>query len=191
MPKYRILDLDNCISDDGWRIPKIDWTQSDFNRRYHVYHMLAPFDLLANGQLLATPARLIVLTARPVSYRPMTEEWLRRNLVNAEYLVMRNDNEHAPSGVLKELQLGWLLAHYGIGRDDILDAYDDREDVIEMYLRNGIDGKLARAHDLCAYTQVGYKPRDDAMAGSGVARDLSASIDVAKKASAACSKVIA
>lgn len=163
MKKVRILDLDNCISDDGWRISRIDWHQTNLDRRYHDYHSLAPFDLLGNGQLVCTPCDIAIFTARPVSYRAATEEWLRRNAIRSQYLIMRNDGNHMPSDMLKRQQVEWLVAHYGVGLYDIEMAFDDRPEVVEMYKSLGIKAEVAAIHNLCAYSKPGYKPSIDLM----------------------------
>lgn len=150
---YRILDLDNCISDDGWRIGRIDWQHSDPDRRYFNYHALAPFDLLGNGQLLATPARLVIFTARPVIFRAPTEEWLRRNRIEYVFLLMRNVGQNAPSATLKQQQLIQLEAHCSVAREEIECAYDDRADVVEMYRKYGLRAEVAAIHDACAMTR--------------------------------------
>jgi hypothetical protein len=150
--KIRILDLDNCIADDGWRIPRIQWQHKDLDRRYHEYHQLAAFDLLGNGRLLATPHDIAVFTARPVAYRAMTEEWLKRNCIRPKVLMMRNNGEHKPSVILKAQHLDWLINFNGYRLEDILDAYDDRPDVVEMYRTAGINAHVAAIHDVCAMT---------------------------------------
>lgn len=152
-----ILDLDNTIANDGWRIPAIDWTQTDPMRRYHRYHSLAPWDKIGNTELFSsTPHDIIILTARPGMYRPTTEEWLRRNNVPWRILLMRNNNDNRPSVELKRHQLVWLSDVYGVDLEDIVAAYDDREDVCEMYTAQGITAHVTPIHNVCAYT----KPRE-------------------------------
>jgi hypothetical protein len=103
-----ILDLDNCIANDAWRIPKINWQKENPLDRYHDYHSLSGFDELGNGDILTRHelAEIVIFTARPVLYRAVTEEWLRRNGVNYEYLVMRNNNDHCHSLELKRHKSG-------------------------------------------------------------------------------------
>lgn len=149
-----ILDLDNTISNDGWRIPAIDWTQTDPMRRYHRYHSLAPWDKVGNTELFSnTPHDIIILTARPGMYRHTTEEWLRRMSVPYRVLLMRNNNDNRPSMALKKSQLTWLNDFYGFDLEDIVAAYDDREDVCEMYRAQGIEAHVTPIHNVCAYTK--------------------------------------
>lgn len=148
-----ILDLDNTIADDEWRIPRINWQKSDPTERYHDYHMLSSFDAVGNRSLFeGSPHDIVIFTARPTTYASITYEWLQRNGVKCRDILMRNRDDHRPSVQLKATQLNWLLELYGVRRDEIVCAYDDRPDVVQMYWRAGIRAELAPIHTTCAYT---------------------------------------
>lgn len=149
---YVIVDLDNCIADDAWRIPQINWQKSDPLDRYHAYHALSGFDELDNADLLETGHDLIIFTARPVLYSPITEEWLRRRGVRYHHLIMRNNNDHRSSVDLKRQMLHWLPETYGVPWRQIAAAYDDRPDIVEMFRKHHIDAHVRAIHDVCAYT---------------------------------------
>ncbi len=151
MTTYRILDLDNCISDDGWRIPFINW-QKDRQNRYHEYHQLAPFDKLGNKGLLTSPHKLIVFTGRPVYFHAATEHWLQQHFITITHLIMRNNDDLSNSADLKQKQLSWLLGHYLSSHDTIADAFDDRPDVVAMYRAHGIDAHVRAIHNVDAYS---------------------------------------
>lgn len=142
----RILDLDNCIADDAWRVPFIDWKAPSIWRRYHKYHSLAAFDRCGNRRLLSFDEPTAIFTARPIWYRELTEEWLARNDVPYQHLLMRNNEDERPSTALKLTQLRWLLQHYGVNIGEITVAYDDRPDVVGMYLAEGIRAEVAFIH---------------------------------------------
>lgn len=147
-----ILDIDNCIANDAWRIPRICWQHEDPMRRYHDYHSLSAFDTAGNRHLFeSSPHKIFVFTARPVHYHALTEEWLRRNGVDFEALLMRNDDDHASSTDLKLRQLKWLLNDYGVCRGDIFCAYDDRPDVVAAFERAGVRAEVRSIHNVCAY----------------------------------------
>ncbi|NDE18484.1 hypothetical protein EBZ80_26615 [bacterium] len=153
MKKHVILDLDNCIADDSWRIPNINWQKANPMERYHDYHSLSAWDRLCNARIAHdTRYHHVIFTARPVLYRAVTEEWLRRWGVFHEVLIMRNNEDHTPSVELKRRMLQWLPEHYGIELSNIEAAYDDRPDVVEMYKQQGINGQILSVHDVCAYT---------------------------------------
>jgi hypothetical protein len=149
--KIRILDLDNCIADDGWRIQYIDWTQPDPDKRYELYHLLSNKDEARNTHLAdAYRYDIVFFTARPERYRSKTLKWLERHGIRHKAILMRGADDSRPSAVLKSWQLSELLTSCDI--NDIQDAFDDREDVVEMYRALGIYSEVIRIHDLCAYT---------------------------------------
>lgn len=159
MKEHIIVDLDNCISNDGWRIPKIKWDKFDPSARYHDYHSLSGFDEVANLLIFDQhpQASTIIFTARPVFYRAVTEEWLKRKKVPYEYLVMRNNHDFRSSVQLKQTMLEWLPDIYDINLDQIVAAYDDLPEVVEMYRKHGIIAHTCEIHSVCAYTNPNLK----------------------------------
>jgi hypothetical protein len=150
---YVILDLDNCIADDAWRVPHINWQKKDPLERYHEYHSLSAFDAVGNADLFAGHHHeVIVFTARPVLYSAVTQEWLRRNGVPVKHLIMRNLGDHRPSVELKRHMLHWLPELYDVPWGEIVAAYDDRPDVVAMYAKHNIPAHERSIHDVCAYT---------------------------------------
>jgi hypothetical protein len=140
-----IVDLDNCISDDNWRIGKINWQKQDPDDRFHDYHSLSGFDELKNRHVLDAASGIIVMTARPSTFRAVTEEWLRRNDVIYDHLIMRNNNDHRTSAELK-MAMVKSLGLYGINTKDIKCAYDDRTDVVLMYESLGLVAETMWIH---------------------------------------------
>lgn len=157
-----ILDLDNCIADDSWRIPKINWAAEDPLNRYHDYHSLSGFDTAHNHDLyINTRCDIVIFTARPIMYRALTEEWLRRHGVGYQLLMMRDMDDHTPSLDLKRKQLMALFNNTDIRSGDIVGAFDDRPDVVAMYATFGIPSQVKFVHDVCAYTKpVEYRLKD-------------------------------
>lgn len=151
--QYIILDLDNTIADDGWRISEIDWSCEDPTQRYHRYHSLSRQDNLGNEDLLATGLRPIIFTARPVDYRSITMEWLTKHKIFPEALIMRNKGDHRHSVQLKREMLHWLPEFYDIPWSAIKCAVDDRQDVVDMFRKHHIWAERRQIHDLCAYTK--------------------------------------
>lgn len=155
-----ILDLDNTIANDGWRIPMIDWASEDPFNRYHKYHSLSAFDEACNKDLFeGVDQRIVVFTARPVNYRYQTEEWLKRVGVKFDALYMRNTNDHRSSALLKVTQFGWLTADYGVRPEDVHCLYDDREDVVSRFRAMGVIAERRWIHDICAYTNPNAKEK--------------------------------
>lgn len=152
--EYIILDLDNCVSDDSWRIHMIDKKQADPDLRYRNYHRFMGQDQCRNRHLFTSfHGRVIVSTSRPDRYRGDTEAWLARNDIHATFLFMRAEDDHRPSADVKREHamkiLGWLNRDPE-QKNTIHCAYDDREDVVEMYKMLGINAKRVLIHDKCA-----------------------------------------
>lgn len=164
--KYAIFDLDNCIADDAWRIPLIDWDAHDPDARYKEYHARCLEDQLDNSVVFfrtvayCTP---IFFTARPTSVREETLRWLRDVVgVKDPILFMRNKGDHRHSVELKREQVTWLY-HEQIDISDVSVAYDDRPDVVAMYKEVGIEAHVLAIHGTCAYTPP--NPRIQTKAG--------------------------
>ena len=157
--KIAIFDLDNCISNDGWRIPSIKWDKTNIWERYHNYHRKCYYDEFCNKEVMKEHVdqghQIAILTARPVEYSGITRNWLQRNKINPEYVYFREAGCHLHSKDLKEQQLKLfehMLSLYEY-KTEIVAAYDDREDVIKMYRDNGIScARVLKIHDVCAYT---------------------------------------
>lgn len=145
-----ILDLDNCIAHDAWRIPRINWRLTG-DARYHDYHLLAPWDSVGNHELFEGK-RCAILTGRPVMFRAATLHWLTRAGVDVAALLMRNPNDSRSSAMVKRAQVIHLLAHYDVSFEDIEAAYDDREDIVHMYREWGFKAEQRSLHSVCAYT---------------------------------------
>lgn len=155
MTKFIIVDLDNCIADDAWRIPKINWSKPTPIARYHDYHSLSGFDAIGNLRIFDEHADcgLIIFTARPELYRALTHEWLTRRGVPYERLFMRGNEDHRDSIELKRtMVLNLPEFYYGIALEDIAAAYDDRQDVVDMYRSYKITAHRLEIHNVCAYT---------------------------------------
>lgn len=147
MAKVVIWDIDNCIADDSRRIPLIDFKQRDPNARYDPYHKGCGDDPAANIDIVAEFAakaeRTVFMTSRPVKYRQPTQDWLKANVPILEKvkwsLMMRDDDDTRSSSEVKKAQLSRLSA-YGVRiPEDVVAAFDDRKDVIEMYRLHGIE----------------------------------------------------
>lgn len=149
-----ILDLDNCIANDEWRIKEIDWEQENPTARYHNYHGLAAFDEPGNTDLFNCLVQhdIVIFTARPMFYCAPTVEWLKRNGINFIALFMRENNDHTHSKELKRKFLNRLVHGAKVDPGQIACAYDDREDVVAMYKALGIPAEVRKIHDACAYT---------------------------------------
>jgi hypothetical protein len=137
-----IVDLDNCISDDGWRIHLIDFSEQDFDKRHEKYHEKCHQDALRNAHLVRETDDILIFTSRPEKYRRLTEEWLAMNKIYYKQLVMRPQGNHDSSVALKEEML--VTSPYFTR---IVQAFDDRKDIVEMYINAGIDAAVVQIND--------------------------------------------
>lgn len=162
MSRLIICDIDNCIADDAWRIPFIDWDKGDPDARYHVYHTLGIGDApdaaawLTQERNTAQAEHVHFFTARAVRYSKLTHWWLedatgmRRG---KDYtLHMRNNGDHRSSVEVKRNMLSHLFGCTDAMPGDIAAAYDDREDVVAMYRECNIPAHVRAVHNKCAWT---------------------------------------
>lgn len=145
-----IFDLDNCLADDGWRIALIDQFEDDNWKKYLRYHLMSPCDEPANVERLPPhPQRVAIFTARPVFFFAQTRDWLRRVGIEHNWLLMRNNDDLRGALAVKRTQLAWFTSgdYEEVSITNIVRAYDDREDIVEMYRAQGIEAEVLRAHN--------------------------------------------
>ena len=142
-----ICDIDNCIADDEWRIRHINHGMSfDDPLRFSDYHQLAGFDELCNREILmGRGGKIVFFTGRPVGFRALTTEWLRRQDIKYAALVMRAPQDIRPCAEVKRDMLRMMLKQ--VNRKDIVCAYDDRQEVIEVYKAYQIKVQRTKIHD--------------------------------------------
>lgn len=190
--QYVIFDIDNCLADDSWRIPRINWSTKNPGLRYAGYHDACLGDSAGNigvfeGWVVGHGCTPIFITARPNCVREKTVNWLRRHLpglgANEELiLIMRNDNDndHSPSLLLKQMAVTQLAFEEGFTLNQVQVAFDDRDDIVQMYRALGIRAEILKIHDICAYTPpaelvaraqqlTGIQPRPATTAGDVLA----------------------
>jgi hypothetical protein len=85
----------------------------------------------------------VLLTARPMTIRDLTVDWLARHDVSWDLLIMRPDREFSPSPVAKRHAVRELRAH-GF---ELLLAFDDDRRNVDMFHDEGVP---------CIYIHSGY-----------------------------------
>lgn len=136
MKPAAIIDLDNCVSNDKWRLPRIQHHHPRPNDRYWAYHDCCDQDLHDNKHVISRLRcnyRLLVFTSRPEAVRRKTEFWLYKWDIPYDELFMRPNDNHMPSVEMKRLMLSWVPDGYQIEH-----AIDDRHDILDMYRSQGI-----------------------------------------------------
>jgi len=146
-----IFDLDNCLADDQWRLPYIDWSQQNVDLRYQNYHSLCGFDRCAgltdeDRKMLIRHEGYVVFTSRPSWTRAITVEWLARARLPAPVeICMRQQGDYSPCAELKGRMLVRLIGKLGIPAYAWY-GFDDQPAVIEAYRALGAEGKVRAIH---------------------------------------------
>jgi hypothetical protein len=154
MSRIVIWDLDNCLSDDGLRIPLIDWRAADPDERYRAYHAACGDDFPNPraremfDEWRDEGADPVFVTGRPEAVRRATEAWLRFHLgVSAPRLFMRPNGDRRGS-----VQLKRDIVTREIDRKAVVMAYDDHAGILQMYRDElGLRARTLSAHNLDAY----------------------------------------
>ncbi len=148
-----ILDIDNCIAEDAWRVPLIRREERvNMFLRYDQYHLASQFDGAArNEDLFRRTKRIVLVTSRPALYRAITEWWLRAQGVPYSHLIMRANEDHRGSVDVKRDAVRRLLTR----GDAVALAVDDREDVLAMYREEfGLRTECRAIHPVRSVTGV-------------------------------------
>ena len=89
--------------------------------------------VITMANLLSSKYRIWILSGRSDVTYQATVDWLAKNNVNYEHLVMRPQNHlYLPDNDLKQ---SWLDA---IGKDNVAMVFDDRNQVVDMWRKNGL-----------------------------------------------------
>lgn len=150
MRTIQLVDLDGCIADDRWRRELILPRPKDGSNpqdRFHMYHSQSFRDEMRNREAIRDDCQIVVLTARSLAYRTITMAWLREQEVIPMFLIHRNPTDTRPSVDVKREQVRWLTSPnmYGIHIEEIVDAIDDLQSVVDMYRNDfGIASRLVR-----------------------------------------------
>jgi hypothetical protein len=133
--KVNVIDLDNCIADDRWRRTRLEGkTFSNSQDYYKSYHEGMEFDDFLNGKICT--GRIVVITGRPEKYKEQTKFWLRKNGIHHDALYMRsNDDNRASPDIKRDAFLSMI---FDLDIEDVsnVTCYDDRDDVLEMYMKS-------------------------------------------------------
>lgn len=153
-----ILDLDNTIADDSWRMNRIDWDNPCKVKRFSRYHRSSIFDKHANSHLWEDyEDGVIIATARPESFSGVTQLWLERIGLWEKVLFcfFRPNDCFISSPELKSGFLDDLETAFNIDVGSAIHcAYDDRKDVIDMYRKRGVEAKQVQVHNV---TSIGAR----------------------------------
>ena len=134
-----IIDIDNtlCNSNERFRLAtkpdgKIDW---DIVHNAELIEKDKPnypmIDLAYSYK--SRGVEVILLTGRPDSAREATELWLAQYHIEYDQLIMRNRSSHYLKAVVYKEKV-----YKTIIKSDVFCAYDDEEEIIQMWNSLGI-----------------------------------------------------
>jgi acid phosphatase class B len=134
-----IIDIDNtlCISNERFALAtkpngKIDWDIAHNPELIEKDKPNYPMIDLAK-KYKKDGFEVIVLTGRPESVESVTEEWLKKYEIEYDRLIMRNRSSHFLKAVVYKKKVYETLI-----KSDVFCAYDDEEEIIQMWNSLGI-----------------------------------------------------
>jgi len=134
-----IIDIDNtlCISNERFRLAtkpdgKIDWDIAHNPELIEKDKPNRPMIDLAK-KYKKDGFEVIVLTGRPDSVEKVTEKWLKKYKIEYDRLIMRNSSSHFLKAVVYKKKV-----YETIIKSDVFCAYDDEEEIIQMWNSLGI-----------------------------------------------------
>jgi 5'(3')-deoxyribonucleotidase len=137
MKNIILVDIDHSIADAFWRDPMIGVASWDL---YHAESINDPpaHDMVYFIRTLisATCFEFYGLTARPEKFRNLTTQWLLKNNIGFDDLLMRPNDDFRPAG---EVKLSLCESCFGVDwKDKVLMMIDDNDKVIEAFKGEGI-----------------------------------------------------
>jgi hypothetical protein len=150
-----VLDLDGVLADARGRKHFLSGPgRKDWNRFFDAAGDDPVIEEVVRLlELLDRDLSIVLLTARPMRIRPLTEAWLGRNEVAWDLLVMRPDRDFGPSVEFKRRTIRHLRE---VGFDLRLAFEDDRRNV-DMFHEEGVP---------CVYLHSGYYEEPQGRAGT-------------------------
>ena len=132
------LDLDGTVADGRARLHYIKNPPKDWHNFFMESADDPPYQIIVdmindevkNGNII------VVTTARPYKYYNVSKDWLDKNKIPYNLIFMRKDGDFRPDYIVKEEMISEI--HQILGRKPTR-AYDDKDEVINMFLANGLE----------------------------------------------------
>lgn len=125
------VDIDNTLADNSHRVPilKTEPKKTKWKRFFDEMDKDIPNNWcvkLINGML--SQCKVLICSARPDDYRQKTKEWLEKNYIQYDELIMRPRGDFRSDEVIKEIMYEFEVKT----RYNLLFSVDDRKQVIDM-----------------------------------------------------------
>ena len=125
LPEAIIVDIDGTLAHMDGRSP-YEWER--------VGEDLLDENLGRIIRVLSERFQIIVMSGRSEDCREITQEWLRDNHVEYDYLFMRPSRDNRPDTIIKYE----LFDEHVRGHFNITCVYDDRSSVVQLWRRMGL-----------------------------------------------------
>ena len=143
-----IFDIDGTLANLTHRLHFIEGPEKDWDSFYKACVNDTPiYETVELCKTLRMGNIVVYSTGRSEDIREETKEWLWRNGLHTQPLYMRKIKDHRPDYIVKEELLDQIIKDFHfLAR--ILGAFEDRQQVVDMYRRCGIktyqvaDGKF-------------------------------------------------
>lgn len=135
--KTVVFDIDGTLADIEHRRPMLDGDRPNwaaFNAAMGEDTLNAPIVSLYRTLWAASDYDVIVVSGRNEDFRDITERWFVWNELPFDRLIMRKSTDHRADYLVKQDICDMLLAE---GKQ-IEFVVDDRQQVVDMWRRNGI-----------------------------------------------------
>lgn len=135
--KTVLFDIDGTLANIEHRRPFLDGNRPDWKRFNDAMGDDTPNEPVVSlyQTLWRDPEyELILVTGRNEKFREITEQWFFWNDIPVGEMFMRKDNDSRADHIVKQEILEHLLA---MGKNIAL-TVDDRQQVVDMWRRNGI-----------------------------------------------------
>lgn len=130
-----LFDIDGTLADLTHRLHHIQKQPKDWDAFFEACQADVPIshvlDLVAQ---LSNTTHVVFVSGRSDRVRNATEAWLRKQGLNDHPLYMRKDGDHRPD---YQVKAGLLERIRADGWEPIM-AFDDRDQVVEMWRAKGI-----------------------------------------------------
>jgi phosphoglycolate phosphatase-like HAD superfamily hydrolase len=131
-----IFDIDGTLADCEHRRHFVTGKKKNFDKFYDAMgedKVKSEIRGLCNSYHM-NGWHVVICTGRPEKYREITEEWLKENAIFHSELRMRPDEKrHEPDYEVKQEMLDSIREERSVHI-----AFDDRNQVVDMWRRNGI-----------------------------------------------------
>ncbi len=131
---FVIVDVDGTLADCSHRKHFIEEKPKRYDAFFKACHEDTLIEPVANlVEMLADRYHVIIVSGRPTDFCGIpTEDWLDRHGIRYEHLFMRQGGDYRPDYVIKQEILDLLP------KERIAYVLDDRDQVVDMWRRNGL-----------------------------------------------------